>query len=112
MSCWRLEHALGTVHDMTAIIKWQDPPPVVPLTSGHVPGTRTSPEYDAILSELRQCPGRWALIKSIPGYITGRSASVVTAFRKRGCDVTQRTVYLLGEPGSSTDIYARWPLEF
>jgi hypothetical protein len=87
---------------MSTIIRWEDPPPVTPLTSGFTPIGSPNYGYDRIVRELMTKPGQWALIKSI-GWDTGKAQSMRTALQRRGAEVTQRTV------DHTIDVYARWP---
>lgn len=90
---------------MTAIIKWETPPPAVPLRSGYTPMGRPNPSYDAILAELQQHPGRWAIVKRMPISQMSRAGAPIKALKDRGCEATQRSVARV------TQIYARWPVD-
>ncbi len=71
---------------------WRDPP----LSTG-----RRSNATDQIVAELKQHPGRWALVDH-------GSTNLATKWRARGCEVVYRRN---GDNVNRVDIYARWPEE-
>lgn len=75
-------------------IKWQEPPED---KSGS--GRPASRERDAVVSQLKENAGRWALVQ--PG---AKASSAMSGWKKRGCETTSRK-----REDGLVDIYARWP---
>lgn len=72
-------------------IIWQEPPPAV------------STEKAAILAELQNHPGRWALLGKDKS-----SSAAADPWRKLGCEAVARRTNP-GEKKCLYDVYARWP---
>lgn len=72
-------------------IKWQDPPTA----------RKKRGEYEAIITVLKQNPGKWALISTV-----WRHNSAPDAFRKQGCEVTTRK----NKDGKTWSVFARCPI--
>lgn len=71
-------------------MEWKDPPPA---TGG------PRHELDAEVDELKQHPGRWALVRE------NCVASARDAYVRRGCETTTRAA-----GGGKFNLYARWPV--
>lgn len=78
---------------MSMKIKWQDPP-----ESGIGRGRQASRERDQLVEELKEHPGKWALILE-----DQKSSSAAASMRKRGCEA--RTVR--HKETGTYDVYAR-----
>lgn len=70
---------------------WKEPPPAV------------SAEKAAILTELRNHPGRWALVQQ-----DRSSSSAAAPWQKLGCE-SKAARKNPGEAPAKYDVYARWP---
>lgn len=80
---------------MSMQIKWQDPPE--PSTGR---GRQTSRERDQLVAQLKNHPGKWALILE-----DQKSSSAATSMRKRGCEARS----VRHRKTNTYDVYARWP---
>lgn len=77
-------------------INWKEPPPSATGRKG------AAMDYDALTAEMKQHPGRWALVseKVTPGRLN--------PLKRRGLEVRTVTAGLGYERGFA-DLYARWP---
>lgn len=80
---------------MNVQMKWQEPP-----QSKAGRGRAASRERDAVVAQLKEHPGRWALVQE-----QCRNSGAGTSWRQRGCEATA----VRRDDGKGYDVYARWP---
>jgi hypothetical protein len=73
---------------------------MIPPPSERGPGRAS--KWDALAGELREQPGRWAVIGEYE--TTGKATSPAKQLRARGCEVVSRR-----QPDETLAVWARWP---